>query len=388
MQMPNTAEEAIETEKRVTLEDSRVVTQENQSEVLSEATMESKSKDKESSQKCILVEMNLIGSSTQGEELIEEEMQTVTDVEKEEFSFEILSAVQAKENDALLQKPIRNPKDGDGFDKKIASPPAKQTMEKVQDKSTFDPGSDIVDMETCCIDNEVMEVQRSQSHQEVKTANEQYQEVTMKEGADTRESDTSLHESKDNQTDYSCISIDLDDVPSLAPKTDSSMPLVVANPHSVCTRREIEELPIAFAFQTDIEESKHDAKAAQLLWHSNNLSDSQKQRYIRHHVVGKAARLAPTSTKKKSITTGSSFNSASANLVETITAPEPVLAGLGWIRNTYKRKTDPNHYDKYWFTPKTGKKLRSFPEVHRFLECLKKVDGDEEKAYIKLIGKK
>ena len=395
MQMPNIAEDATETEKAVALKDSMVVTKENRSEVLGEATIEGKSKDKESSQNSFLVEMNA-GSSTQGEELIEEEIQTVTEIEREEFSFEILSAVQAKENDSLLQKPIRSPTEEEGFDKKstseqislLLSPPSKQTTEKVQDKSTFEPENDTDDVETSYIDNEVIEVQHSQSHQEIKAANTQCREVTMKEGADARESDTSLHEIKDNHADSSFISMDLDDVSSLAPKTTSPIPFAVANPHSVCTRREIEELPIAFAFQTDIEESKHDAKAAQLLWHSDNLSASQKQRYIRHHVVGKAARLAPTSAKKKTVTTGSSFNPANTNLVETIIAPEPVLAGLGWIRNTYKRKKDPSHYDKYWFTPKTGKKLRSVPEVHRFLECLKKVNGDEEKAYMKLFGKK
>ena len=39
------------------------------------------------------------------------------------------------------------------------------------------------------------------------------------------------------------------------------------------------------------------------------------------------------------------------------------------------------HIDNYWYTPKTKKKLRSRTECKRFIETLKAVGGDEDKAY-------
>mmetsp|Transcript_18653 Transcript_18653/g.21553 ORF Transcript_18653/g.21553 Transcript_18653/m.21553 type:complete len:226 (-) Transcript_18653:33-710(-) len=50
----------------------------------------------------------------------------------------------------------------------------------------------------------------------------------------------------------------------------------------------------------------------------------------------------------------------------------------GWILHIHKR---PKHIDRYWFTPKTCKRLRSRPEVKRFLECLKKCNDDEDRAW-------
>jgi|NOAtaT_6_FD_contig_31_6815196_length_1092_multi_4_in_0_out_0_2 hypothetical protein len=69
-------------------------------------------------------------------------------------------------------------------------------------------------------------------------------------------------------------------------------------------------------------------------------------------------------------------------------APEDFLAGReGWIRETHNRKNNPKHFDKYWFTPKTKKKLRSVPEVKRFLELLDLVNGDEDAAFAQLSRK-
>jgi hypothetical protein len=63
-------------------------------------------------------------------------------------------------------------------------------------------------------------------------------------------------------------------------------------------------------------------------------------------------------------------------------APEDLLAGKeGWIRETHNRKNNPKHFDRYWFTPKTNRKLRSIPEVKRFLEFLDSVNGDEDAAF-------
>ncbi len=75
---------------------------------------------------------------------------------------------------------------------------------------------------------------------------------------------------------------------------------------------------------------------------------------------------------------------------------EKIPQGLpeGWIEHIHVRPNSQNrgnrgsHRDHYWFTPKTGKKLRSKPEIQRFLKYLQIHDGDEEVAYNKLKGLK
>lgn len=67
--------------------------------------------------------------------------------------------------------------------------------------------------------------------------------------------------------------------------------------------------------------------------------------------------------------------------VECIPATDPILAGLGWVRKAFKRNSNPKHIDRYWVTPKKGKKLRSMAEVTHFLEYLRETRGDEDEAY-------
>ena len=60
----------------------------------------------------------------------------------------------------------------------------------------------------------------------------------------------------------------------------------------------------------------------------------------------------------------------------------------GWIIHIHNREQGPtstSHLDWYWFT-KGGKKLRSKPEIRRYIECLEKAGGDDEEA-LKLFGK-
>jgi hypothetical protein len=57
----------------------------------------------------------------------------------------------------------------------------------------------------------------------------------------------------------------------------------------------------------------------------------------------------------------------------------------GWILHIHNRQTEPGlrpHLDRYWYTPQTGKKMRSKPEVDKFRECLKATNGDENKAWV------
>jgi len=84
---------------------------------------------------------------------------------------------------------------------------------------------------------------------------------------------------------------------------------------------------------------------------------------------------SPPSTKKRQVSTPASKE------IECIAAPEVELHGLGWIRRKFSRRLEPSHHDRYWYSPKTEKRLRSMNEVRRFLECMKETDGDEDAAY-------
>ena len=66
---------------------------------------------------------------------------------------------------------------------------------------------------------------------------------------------------------------------------------------------------------------------------------------------------------------------------------EKVAEGLpeGWIEHIHVRPQG-RHKDHYWFTPNTGKRLRSRPEIERFLANLEEFDGDEDMAFNKLKG--
>mmetsp|Transcript_15324 Transcript_15324/g.19431 ORF Transcript_15324/g.19431 Transcript_15324/m.19431 type:complete len:356 (+) Transcript_15324:101-1168(+) len=61
----------------------------------------------------------------------------------------------------------------------------------------------------------------------------------------------------------------------------------------------------------------------------------------------------------------------------------------GWILHIHDRSrtSRTKHLDRYWFTPKTGKRLRSRPELDRFLDHLKTAKGDEDVAWAMFKGK-
>ncbi len=61
----------------------------------------------------------------------------------------------------------------------------------------------------------------------------------------------------------------------------------------------------------------------------------------------------------------------------------------GWILHIHDRSMtqDRKHIDRYWFSPKTGKRLRSKPELNRFFAHLKSANGDEDIAWAMLTGK-
>ena len=120
-------------------------------------------------------------------------------------------------------------------------------------------------------------------------------------------------------------------------------------------------------------------------------TESIKKRETASHDLSTNAKKAKKARKKEkeSKSQRKSQSGRPSQLTESIPAPEPELAGLGWIRESYRRAGDSDttkHRDKYWYTPKLKKKLRSTVEVRRFLECLERVGGDEDAAF-KLIKK-
>jgi len=230
----------------------------------------------------------------------------------------------------------------------------------------------------------------------------------------------------------SLISIDLENVALQLPSKNVTVPTVTAEPVSVCSHRELRKMPVAFAFELEDTESARNAKAAQLLWYSSLLSDSQRQGYIERNVFQGAQRKrnsvsnAPSAAKKQredesvrrknnvkhkpsegtqtkrkieskvpstaqsqgkaskrkkinKTPITSSSHSINALLVEDIPAPEPELCG--WTRKSYQRKKNKRHIDRYWFTPTAEIRLRSRTECLEFLKHLEDSNGDELKAY-------
>ena len=104
-----------------------------------------------------------------------------------------------------------------------------------------------------------------------------------------------------------------------------------------------------------------------------------------------SAKKTPSSAKR----TGVPHSSVTKNARSaTFTREEPAGKDFpeGWVVHYHERKSGASagkHVDKYWYT-KTGKKLRSRPEIMRFLDYLKVAEGDEDAAYkyLKSIKKK
>lgn len=102
-------------------------------------------------------------------------------------------------------------------------------------------------------------------------------------------------------------------------------------------------------------------------------------------------------SKKKSTPAAKRQNKVKANkVVEAILVKQRKLKNFkvekvaedlpkGWIEHIHVRPCG-RHKDHYWFTPKTGKRLRSRPEIQRFLANLEAFDGDEDLAFNKLKG--
>lgn len=68
--------------------------------------------------------------------------------------------------------------------------------------------------------------------------------------------------------------------------------------------------------------------------------------------------------------------------IELYDRPAPDI-GRGWrVKGTKRNRGQfSDHVDRYWFSPKEKKRLRSKREIERFLNALEIVQGDENKAY-------
>jgi hypothetical protein len=161
---------------------------------------------------------------------------------------------------------------------------------------------------------------------------------------------------------------------------------------------DILDLPVVYAYEVGNEESKQEALQKQKEYYEELAKRkastvATKKRGRPKSLPAPANTTKSESTSKKaraSVTTASEIidvPSSHSGVKYPIREPAPdeFLAGReGWIRETHNRSTNTRHLDKYWFTPKTNKKLRSVPEVRRFLELLDKMNGDEDAAYEKM----
>ncbi|KAL7546752.1 hypothetical protein ACHAWF_010085 [Thalassiosira exigua] len=70
-------------------------------------------------------------------------------------------------------------------------------------------------------------------------------------------------------------------------------------------------------------------------------------------------------------------------------SPAPGMTSEDFPNWTVRRVPRPSgHIDTYWFSPQKGYKFRSKKEVGRFLECLRRSNGDEELAMEEFRGRK
>eukprot|EP00590_Aulacoseira_subarctica_P007579 CAMPEP_0172414404 /NCGR_PEP_ID=MMETSP1064-20121228/1062_1 /TAXON_ID=202472 /ORGANISM="Aulacoseira subarctica , Strain CCAP 1002/5" /LENGTH=246 /DNA_ID=CAMNT_0013151057 /DNA_START=48 /DNA_END=788 /DNA_ORIENTATION=- len=173
-----------------------------------------------------------------------------------------------------------------------------------------------------------------------------------------------------------------------------------------CEDIDPKDLPLVFAYEVGNEESKREALRRQKEYYENIIGteDAPAERKLKKAPAERKLKKAPPAAAKKAPPSAAKPAKKPLKVAPTKTgkqptsatkapngkypikepAPEDFLAGLGWTRETHNRKTDPHHFDKYWFPPKTGCKLRSIPECKRFLQLLKEDKGDETKAFDRL----
>ena len=155
------------------------------------------------------------------------------------------------------------------------------------------------------------------------------------------------------------------------------------------TKEEIDSFPVAYAYYMDDPDgvSEENAKIA-------TLNHEAKQRRLRRSSVpAHSPTLTPTPAQPKNAThrteSNSIFRRGIPHTDELLSqhSPEPAEDfPEGWMIIKKKRScTGSKVYDRFWYSPKNRYMLRSRPEVHRFLEALKKSGGDENKA-IEMIG--
>ena len=147
-----------------------------------------------------------------------------------------------------------------------------------------------------------------------------------------------------------------------------------------------------------MDDSQQEATKKKGLAAKKAAASKSKKRSPEADVVGLAENLATYTgenpdekppAKKKAKTDASTKPAASgggsefcSEGVPTETLPDGLTWSEGWTRKVYKRmggKTAGTK-DAYWFSPKTNLKLRSIPEVVRFMKALKACNNDENEA--------
>ena len=116
--------------------------------------------------------------------------------------------------------------------------------------------------------------------------------------------------------------------------------------------------------------------------------DAKKRQKVEKPAAKMKTSQKAASAKKKTASLASSAKEE--NVAIWTGPPDDVLEGgwpPGWIKKKIGRKSG-GRRDPYWFSPITQKKLRSLPEVKRFMDALQKSNGDEDEAWAIFKGKK
>ncbi len=107
-----------------------------------------------------------------------------------------------------------------------------------------------------------------------------------------------------------------------------------------------------------------------------------KTKTVKRKVVKKKSPAKGTAKSKSKINMSRSLDPMVAEGIPDEAYPGGGDWPPGWKKRVYQRRSGASkgHLDRYWYTPQLQVKLRSMPEIQRWLEAMKQTDGNEEES--------
>jgi len=162
---------------------------------------------------------------------------------------------------------------------------------------------------------------------------------------------------------------------------------IEGRPESSFTKKELYQMPVAFAFRPDADATTCAAalkaqerwnatwRAAGLVLKKNKTGSGVKLKTGEGGVSGSASGIG-----------GSKKGGKPKAAVETFSGPAPEI-GPGWTMRRFKRMggATKSREDRYWFSPKDKYRFRSIVQINRFKKALKSVGKENEREAWRLI---